>query len=79
MFREGLLAGKRVVITGGGTGLGKSIGGRYVGLGAQLVICGRRGDFLQQAAEEIRGQHGAQIETHVCDVRETGAVERWSG
>jgi short-subunit dehydrogenase involved in D-alanine esterification of teichoic acids len=41
MFRDGLLAGKRILITGGGTGLGKSIGRRYVELGAQLVICGR--------------------------------------
>lgn len=41
MFRDGLLRGKRILITGGGTGLGKSIGRRYVELGARLVICGK--------------------------------------
>ena len=42
MFRSDLLKGKRILVTGGGTGLGKSIGRRYLELGAQLVICGRR-------------------------------------
>ncbi|MGP1677120.1 MAG: SDR family oxidoreductase [Burkholderiales bacterium] len=75
MFREGLLAGKRILITGGGTGLGKSIGHRYVELGAELVICGRRGEVLQAAADEFARDHGARIETHVCDVRDAAAVE----
>ncbi len=76
MFRDGLLAGKRILITGGGTGLGKGIGQRYLELGAQLVICGRRADVLQRTADEFLGHHGAQIETHVCDVRDAAAVER---
>lgn len=46
MYRSDLLSGKRILITGGGTGLGKSIGLRYVELGANLVICGRRKKFL---------------------------------
>ncbi len=75
MFRDGLLAGKRILITGGGTGLGKSIGHRYVELGAELVICGRRGEVLQAAAGEFAREHGVQIETHVCDVRDAAAVE----
>ena len=75
MFRDGLLAGKRILITGGGTGLGKSIGHRYVGLGAELVICGRRGEVLQAAADEFARDHGVRIETHVCDVRDAAAVE----
>ena len=74
MFRDGLLAGKRILITGGGTGLGKSIGRRYVELGAELVICGRRGEMLQLAADEFARDFGARIETHVCDVRDAGAV-----
>lgn len=76
MFRDGLLAGKRVLITGGATGLGKSIGERYVQLGAQLVLCGRRGQILQQAAEDFRSLDGVQVETHACDVRDAGAVQR---
>jgi len=75
MFRSDLLAGKRILITGGGTGLGKSIGLRYVALGAQLVICGRRKDVLEVTAQEFKDSLGATIETHVCDVRDAQAVE----
>ena len=75
MFRSDLLAGKRILITGGGTGLGKSIGLRYVALGAQLVICGRRKDVLEATAQEFKDSLGAIIETHVCDVRDAQAVE----
>ena len=79
MFRDGLLEGKRVLITGGGTGLGKSIGRRYLELGADLVICGRRGEVLQATADEFLHAAGKQIETHVCDVRDAAAVEAMMG
>ncbi len=75
MFRDGLLAGKRVLITGGGTGLGKSIGRRYVELGAELVICGRRGEVLQATADQFERELGARIDIHACDVRDAEAVE----
>ena len=75
MFATNLLAGKRILITGGGTGLGKSIGRRYVELGASLVICGRRAAMLEQAARELHDELGASVETHVCDVRDAAAVE----
>lgn len=75
MFREGLLAGKRILVTGGGTGLGKSIGRRYVELGAQLVICGRRSEVLRATADEFERDLGARIETHACDVRDAATVE----
>ena len=75
MFRDGLLAGKRILITGGGTGLGKSIGRRYVELGAELVICGRRGEVLRGTADELLRDFGKPVETHVCDVRDAAAVE----
>src|SRR5882672_3022662 len=74
-FAPGLLAGKRALITGGGTGLGKSIGCRFVELGAHLTICGRREGVLAATAEEFRRELGAEIGTHVCDVREVAAVE----
>jgi NAD(P)-dependent dehydrogenase (short-subunit alcohol dehydrogenase family) len=54
MYRSDLLSGKRILITGGGTGLGKSIGQRYVELGANLVICGRRKEVLDQTAKESK-------------------------
>ena len=75
MFEKGLLAGKRILITGGGTGLGRSMGRRFVELGADLVICGRRKAMLAAAAAEFEGELGARIETHVCDVRSAEAVE----
>ncbi len=70
MFQKDLLAGKRIFITGGGTGLGLAMGRRFHELGAALVICGRRGDVLEQAAGELGG-----AETHVCDIRDPDAVE----
>jgi len=79
VFENGLLAGKRVLITGGATGLGKSIGRRYVELGADLVVCGRREAMLEAAADELRTELGASIETHVCDVRSAEAVEAMMG
>ena len=75
MFEQGLLAGKRVLITGGGTGLGKAIGRRYLELGANLVICGRREAVLEAAAKEFETELGVRIETQVCDVRSAEAVE----
>ena len=75
MFETGLLAGKRVLITGGGTGLGKAIGRRYVELGAGLVICGRRHGVLEATAKEFQAELGARIEIQVCDVRSAEAVE----
>jgi NAD(P)-dependent dehydrogenase (short-subunit alcohol dehydrogenase family) len=75
MFDKDLLRGKRVLITGGGSGLGRSIGRRYVELGADLVICGRREAVLAEAARDFAAASGATIETHVCDVRSADAVE----
>ena len=74
MYRPDLLRGQRILITGGGTGLGKSIGQRYVALGADLVICGRRAEVLAQTAQEFKDTLGVNIETHVCDVRDAQAV-----
>ncbi len=58
MFKSDLLKGKRVLITGGGTGLGKSIGRRYLELGAELIICGRRREVLDTAAAELAAATG---------------------
>jgi len=76
VFQPNLLAGKRILITGGATGLGKSMGKRFVELGATLYICGRREDMLKQAAEELRSaRSGAQVTTFSCDVRDKDRVE----
>ena len=75
MFRSDLLKGQRILITGGGTGLGFSMGARFMELGADLVICGRRENVLQEAAEKHRATSGRAVETHVCDIRDAAAVD----
>jgi NAD(P)-dependent dehydrogenase (short-subunit alcohol dehydrogenase family) len=76
MFKADLLAGKKILITGGGTGLGKSIGKRYLELGAHLVICGRRKEVLDSTAAEFAAAiPGAKVDTFTCDVREATQVE----
>ena len=75
MFKTDLLKGKRALITGGGTGLGKSIGKRYLELGAELIICGRRREVLDDAAAELASATGGKVSGVVCDVRDAANVE----
>lgn len=75
MFEKDLLKGKRILITGGGSGLGAAMGRRFAELGAELVICGRRAELLEQTASAIRSEFGAGITTVRCDVRDGSAVE----
>ncbi|MEO8559061.1 MAG: SDR family oxidoreductase [Rhodospirillales bacterium] len=75
MFAAGLLKGKRALITGGGTGLGRSIGQRYLELGAELVICGRRKEVLDTTAKELSAQTGGTVTPIQCDVRDAAAVD----
>ena len=76
MFQPDLLKNKVVVITGGGTGLGRSMGERFLQLGAKLAITSRREDVLQQAAGEMTATHGGEVLPVPCDVRDPDAVER---
>ncbi len=75
MFRDDLLDGKRILVTGGGSGLGKSMGRRFLELGANLVICGRRAEVLDEAAKELGAATGGAVETHRCDIRDAEAVD----
>ena len=74
-FEADLLKGKRALITGGGTGLGKAIGARFMELGADLVICGRRREVLQDTAQEFAQSFGRFVEIEQCDIRDAAAVE----
>ena len=76
-FRPDVLSGKRILITGGGTGLGKELARQFVAQGASVHICGRRESVLQQTVAELQpsAQHGGSIEHHICDVREAEAIE----
>ena len=76
MFQPDLLKSKRILITGGGTGLGRAMAERFLQLGAAVFICGRRADVLQKTCQELGGRTASQIRSFVCDVRERDAVER---
>jgi NAD(P)-dependent dehydrogenase (short-subunit alcohol dehydrogenase family) len=76
MYQPDLLKAKRILITGGGTGLGYAMGLRALGLGAELVICGRREQVLADAAARLQAETGGKVETHGCDLRDAAAVER---
>ena len=73
-FGPGLLAGKTTLITGGGTGLGRSMALRMAGLGAQVAVVGRRPEPLQEVVTRIRAA-GGRAEATSCDVRDPEAVE----
>ena len=75
MFEKNLLAGKRILVTGGGSGLGAAMGRRFLELGAGLIICGRRRDLLEQTAAAFRDDPGGKVGTFVCDIRDPAAVD----
>ena len=75
MFKDGLLKGKNILITGGGTGLGKEIAEKYLQLGADLWIAGRRGGVLDATAKELMAKHGGKVRTHAVDIRDYAAVD----
>lgn len=75
MFQSDLLAGKRILITGGGTGLGRSMAEHLLELGADIAICGRREAVLDETATALAEKTGGNIETYGCDIREADAVE----
>ena len=75
MFQPDLLKDKVVVITGGGTGLGRSMGERFLQLGAKLAITSRRDEVLRQAAAEMTAAHGGEVFAVTCDVRDPEAVD----
>ena len=75
MFEKGLLAGKRILVTGGGSGLGAAMGRRFVALGGELIICGRRLELLEAAAAQMRSDLGGKVAAVRCDIRDGAAVD----
>jgi NAD(P)-dependent dehydrogenase (short-subunit alcohol dehydrogenase family) len=74
MFKQGAMAGERVLVTGGGTGLGKAMAEALLMLGAEVYICGRRGGVLDAAAADLRSLHGGKIVPIACDIRVPEAI-----
>jgi NAD(P)-dependent dehydrogenase (short-subunit alcohol dehydrogenase family) len=74
MFRDDLLKGRAIFLSGGGTGLGRSMALRFAGLGARMFLIGRRPEPLKETCDEILRLGGAAAFA-TCDVRDYGAVE----
>lgn len=75
MFRPGLMSGERILITGGGTGLGKVMAEACLMLGAEVYICGRRGGVVEATAAELMAAHGGKCAGLACDIRVPEAIE----
>lgn len=75
MLRDDALKGKTIVVTGGGTGLGKAMGTYFLKLGANLVITSRKLDVLQKTANEMASETGGLVLAVQCDVRDYHQVE----
>src|SRR5947209_4734226 len=87
MFRPGLMRGQRILITGGGTGLGKVMAEACVMLGADVVIWGRRGGVVEATAKDLtdaHGESGGRCTGMACDIRVPEAIhdamdQVWAG
>ena len=75
MFKENLLENKRILVTGGGSGLGKAMSERYLELGAKVYICGRRKSVLEDSAKEMMDNHGGSVIPISCDIKVSEAIE----
>ncbi len=74
MYRADLMAGERILVTGGGTGLGKEMAEAFLALGATVYIWGRRGAVLDEAAAELMAKHGGKVVAQSVDIRKPDAI-----
>ncbi len=74
MFRDRLMKGERVLVTGGGTGLGRVMSEALLILGAEVYICGRRGGVLEETAKALVDAHGGKVKAIACDIRVPEAI-----
>ena len=75
MFQKDLLKNKRILVSGGGSGLGKAMATRYLELGADVYICGRRKSVLDETAKELMDMHGGSVKSISCDIKVPEAIE----
>ncbi len=81
MYTPRLLAGRNILVTGGGTGLGKAMAARFLSLGADVHICGRRKSVCDDTAAEliksqdVKGSAGGKVISHGVDIRDAAAVD----
>ena len=74
-FAPGLMAGRVVLVTGGGSGIGRCTAHELAALGAHVVLIGRKLEKLQAVQAEI-AQDGGSASLHVCDIRQEDAVKQ---
>jgi NAD(P)-dependent dehydrogenase (short-subunit alcohol dehydrogenase family) len=74
-FRQDILAGKRILVTGGGTGLGAEIARGFADHGAIVYICGRREGVLQQTAAKLNEDTNGKVVPIVCDLRDPQSID----
>ncbi|MTI39284.1 SDR family oxidoreductase [Fulvivirga lutimaris] len=75
MLKEDALKDKTIIVTGGGTGLGRSMGKYFLELGANLVIASRKIEVLEKAAEELEQETGGKVLPVACDIRKYDEIE----
>ena len=75
MLPPGTFKGRTIIITGGGTGLGRSMAETLLSLGANVAICGRRANVLAETAGELERSTGGAVLARPCDVRKSDEVE----
>lgn len=75
MFKKDLLKNKRILVTGGGTGLGKEMASHYAEHGAELYICGRRLNVLEETANELKEKFNARVHFETLDIRASKDVD----
>ena len=75
MFDKNVLKGKRILVTGGGSGLGKEMTRHFVKHGAEVYICGRRENVLKDAADEIMSENGGKVNYFPLDIRDAMSIE----
>lgn len=76
MLQKGTLQGKTIIVTGGGTGLGKAMGQYFLELGANLVIASRKMEVLEEAARELVDKTGGNVLPVACDIRKYEEIEQ---
>ena len=70
------MRGRRILVTGGGTGLGKGMAEKFLELGAEIFICGRRKSVCDATAAELVDKHGGQVTSYGVDIRDAGGRRR---
>ena len=75
MFKDDVLKGKKILVTGGGTWLGKEMSEHYIQHGAEVVICGRRESVLAETANEFKDKYDAKVRYQALDIRSAQDVD----